>query len=449
MLFSSPIFLLFFSLYFLPHLFVPARWRVGLIIFGSTLFYAHWNVAYAWIPMALTLIAYYGTTWMDKATLSSKRTKRVCLVVTTLLLPLLFFKYTNFFLGHKVLTLALPLGISFVSFTLIAYVVDVYRYKFPRQTQPWNLLGAVFFFPHLIAGPIVRPSQLIPQLARPLALSGIPFHFGLSLFTLGLIKKLVIADPIAQQVDLIYGSSQIPTPAQYWFAFYGFAIQIYCDFSGYTDMALGLARLLGIRLPQNFSMPYTATSLIDFWHRWHITLSTWLRDYLYIPLGGNKNGVAHRYKNLFITMVLGGLWHGANMTFVIWGTLHGLALGVSHALRSYVKLPRLIGIFLTFNFVSLAWVFFRASDVSSAVRFLGGMIHNPLSGGSELLSQNLFCLVLFGIFFLTHSFDSHARLRLAVRKIPKGLLWPALIFSWLLAITISHGNTAQFIYFEF
>ena len=266
--------------------------------------------------------------------------------IVTLFVPLVFFKYTDFLyrdvvgplfgIHDKILDLPLPLGVSFVTFTLTAYVVDIYRGTFQDRVSATTLTGYVLFFPHLIAGPILRPIELIPQLRRPRSALSAHFYAGLAIFTVGLVKKLVFADQIAAVVDAAYKADVLSAP-QAWLAIYGFSMQIYCDFSGYTDMAIGLALVIGIRLPNNFLRPYGAFSLIDFWRRWHITLSFWLRDYLYIPLGGNRDGRLRTYVNMIITMTLGGLWHGASWTFVIWGVLHGVGVAFVHLCRDLLR----------------------------------------------------------------------------------------------------------------
>ena len=339
MLFSSPIFFAFFAVYFLLHLITPRPARILLIIIGSTVFYAWWKISYVWLPYLLMAIAYLGVVWIEAAVDAAQRKRRLLLTIVALFVPLAFFKYTDFIyrdvLGpvfgwhDSVLNLPLPLGVSFVTFTLTAYVVDIYSGKFAGKVSLSTLTGYVLFFPHLIAGPILRPIELIPQLWRPRAALSAHFYAGLAIFTVGLVKKLVFADQIGTVVDAAYRADVVNAPTA-WLAIYGFSMQIYCDFSGYTDMAIGLALIIGVRLPNNFLRPYGAMSLIDFWRRWHITLSFWLRDYLYIPLGGNRSGRLRTYLNMIITMTLGGLWHGASWTFVIWGLLHGLGVAFVH-----------------------------------------------------------------------------------------------------------------------
>jgi D-alanyl-lipoteichoic acid acyltransferase DltB (MBOAT superfamily) len=464
-LFSSPAFFLFFAVYFGLHLVVPARHRVWLIIVGSTVFYAWWRVEYVWLPYALMATAYLGVMWIERAPDEAARRRRAGAVIAVLFVPLLFFKYTDFvyrdvlgpLFGWRgtLLNLPLPLGVSFVTFTLTAYVVDIFKRKFPGRQQAPTVLAYVLFFPHLIAGPILRPSELIPQLDRPRPARVGRLVVPLAIFTLGLVKKLVFADQIAQAVDGVYGLGPgvISGPAAL-LAIYGFSAQIYCDFSGYTDMAIGLALLLGVRLPTNFLRPYGAHSILDFWRRWHITLSHWLRDYLYIPLGGSRNGQIKEMRNVIVTMVLGGLWHGASWTFVIWGLLHGIGVATVHAVHRVLNvsrtLPRWLGVVVTFHFVTLAWVFFRAPSVAKAAQ----MLRAPFTGGGwgdalSFAGRNVFVLVLVAIFFAVHRFDDHRRVKVAVRYVRPEILWPALILLWVIAITVSQGSSAKFIYFDF
>jgi alginate O-acetyltransferase complex protein AlgI len=464
MLFSSPEFFAFFAVYFVCHCLVPPRFRIYLIIIGSTIFYAWWKVEYVWLPYLLMGIAFCGAIWIDGAEAPRPRRLRTAATIVCLFLPLVFFKYTNFladdvigpFIGvrHRILDLALPLGVSFVTFTLTAYVVDVHRRVFGAVRAPQLVLAYVLFFPHLIAGPILRPVELIPQLKRPRRALSAHFVAGIAIFTLGLVKKLVFADQIAAMVDAVYATAA-PSAAAALLAMHGFSVQIYCDFSGYTDMAIGAAMLIGVRLPNNFSRPYAADSIVSFWRRWHITLSFWLRDYLYIPLGGNKGGALARARNILVTMALGGLWHGANWTFVLWGVLHGLGVSFLHVLRGLTGptpnrlVPRWLGVVITFYFVTFCWVFFRAPSVSVA----GRMLEAPFVGGwgdaASVLATHGFSAVLILVFFAVHAFDDHRRVKLAVRRLRSEFIWPALLLLWILAITVSQGSSAKFIYFDF
>jgi alginate O-acetyltransferase complex protein AlgI len=464
MLFSSPAFFVFFFVYFCCHLLIPPRHRIWLIICGSTIFYAWWKVEYAWLPYALMVVAYGGVEWMERASQPTARRRRAAATIVVLFLPLLVFKYTNFVYRDVVgplfgwrgvlLHLPLPLGVSFVTFTLTAFVVDTFRRRFPSGQRAPTVLAYVLFFPHLVAGPILRPHDLIPQLDRPRPARMRRLAVPIAIFTLGLVKKLVFADQIAEAIDLVYSSGAPMTAPGALLAIYGFSAQIYCDFSGYTDMAVGLALLLGVRLPNNFLRPYAASSLIEFWRRWHITLSYWLRDYLYIPLGGSRGGPRKEARNVLITMTLGGLWHGANWTFVVWGVLHGVGVVCAHWFKRRftqpaVGLARAAGVLLTFHIVTMLWVFFRAASVSDALRVLAGPFRGSWVGARTYLAENVFVVLLMAVFFAVHRFDDHRRVRAAVRYVRPEILWPALGLLWMIAIAVSQGNSAKFIYFDF
>ncbi len=412
MLFSSLDFLIFFLAYFGLHLITPYNYRIYLIICGSSIFYAWWKIEYIWLPYFLMAIAYGGMRWIERAPSTWKRRARFVATLIVLFLPLVIFKYTNFFYqdvlgpifgwqGH-LLDVPLPLGVSFVTFTLTAFVVDIVNGKFPSTKHPSTVLAYILFFPHLIAGPILRPAELIPQLESPRR-SILPVA-AIAIFSIGLIKKLVFADSIAAVVDAAYAKDALSSP-EALLAIYGFSAQIYCDFSGYTDMAIGLAMLLGVRLPNNFSRPYAAVSLIDFWRRWHITLSHWLRDYLYIPIGGSRYGLPNQLRNIVVTMVLGGLWHGANWTFVVWGFLHGIGLSVVHIIRKFTGISsttliqRWVGVILTFHFVTFAWIFFRSPNLSKAFNVLGSVVLGGWVGSSASYHTWLFSVVLMILVF--------------------------------------------------
>jgi D-alanyl-lipoteichoic acid acyltransferase DltB (MBOAT superfamily) len=462
MLFSSPEFFLFFLAYFLLHLAIPLQFRLYLVICGSTIFYAWWKISYAWLPYLLMAIAYFGSAIAERAAPSARK-YFVAATIFVLFIPLVFFKYTNFLfqdvlgtlfgLQGKVVDLTLPLGVSFVTFTLTAYVIDIYRGRYTGARRPTTVLAYVLFFPHLIAGPILRPHELIPQLDEPQRATLRNIAIPLSIFTVGLVKKLVFADQIAGLVDAAYAPGAQPSGPAALLAIYGFSAQIYCDFSGYTDMAIGLALSLGIHLPTNFLRPYAAVSLVDFWRRWHITLSFWLRDYLYIPLGGNRHGELAQIRNIIITMTLGGLWHGASWTFVIWGLLHGVALSFVHALRNLTQialvLPRWLGVLLTFNFVTFAWTFFRAPDTETAAKILAAPFREDWTGSADFFSSHIFVVALLAVLLITHPFDDHRRVRIVAERLRNEVLWPLIVAMWIIAITVSQGSSAKFLYFDF
>lgn len=464
MLFSSPTFFLFFAIYFLLHVFTPLRYRTWLIIAGSTIFYASWRIEYVIVPYVLMVAAFFGAAWMSQTQEVVHRRMRLALTMVLLFAPLLLFKYTGFIVREILAPLfgpmdmppaiPLPLGISFVTFTMTAYVVDIYRGAFTANTPFKTVLAYVLFFPHLIAGPILRPHELIPQLEAPRPARRIQTRAAILIFTAGLVKKLVFADQIGSVVDRIYAGAHF-NAADALLGIYGFSVQIYCDFSGYTDMAIGLAMLLGVRLPNNFLRPYGAVSLTDFWRRWHITLSFWLRDYLYIPLGGNRGSTLLVVRNIMITMVLGGLWHGASWTFMIWGAVHGIGISFLHLLRSAgkglfrVRLPAWLGIFLTFNFVTAAWVFFRAPNFRAATDVLSAPFTRLWPDAGTFMAHNYFFVGLIAVFLCLHKFDDHRYIKAASRYMRIELFWPMVICLWMLAISISQMSSAKFIYFDF
>jgi D-alanyl-lipoteichoic acid acyltransferase DltB (MBOAT superfamily) len=341
---------------------------LGIIFAGSTLDF--------WIGQAL------GRTERPRAR------KALLLISIVYYMGILsVFKYWNFasdafaslfamaglHVGATHLRLVLPFGISFFTFETMSYTIDVYRRDLPPADRYLDYLLFVCFFPHLVAGPIVRPHQMLPQLAaRPAADPDLQAR-GLWLIATGLAKKIAIGDFLAANlVGRAFGNPERYSSVELVVAVYGYAIQIYCDFSGYTDVAIGSALLFGYRLPENFDAPYTSKSLQEFWRRWHISLSTWLRDYLYVPLGGSRQGSYKTYRNLMITMVLGGLWHGASWNFVIWGALHGMGLGATRMWqrarkgRQKVPLGSLWSVVATFHFVCFAWIFFRAPTLGHA-----------------------------------------------------------------------------------
>ncbi|WP_445367066.1 MBOAT family O-acyltransferase [Methylomonas sp. BW4-1] len=465
MLFSSPIFFVFFSVYFLLHFIIPKQFRIYLIILGSTIFYGWWRIEYIWLPYLLTAIAYLGVIWMNGAVNPVARKRRAVACVIGLFLPLVFYKYTDFFfreligpfigMQDNLLNLPLPLGLSFVTFTLTAYVVDIYKGKFPARSSASAVLAYVLFFPHLIAGPILRPSELLPQLERQRMATLRRFTVPLAIFSLGLVKKLVFADQVGFAVNDVYNQNGTLGVLDALLAIYGFSVQIYCDFSGYTDMAIGLALAIGIRLPNNFRRPYAARSLSDLWGRWHITLSFWFRDYLFQPLGGYRRGRFKAVRNILITMLLSGLWHGANWTFLIWGLLHGIGISVNYLLRPALrrlpsgKMPDWIGVLLTFHFFAFAAVFFRSPTIAKALDIWAAPFIGGWGGIDSFANNNVFPLLLILVFFALHRFDDIRRIKIVVHYAQPEFIWIALAFCWLVAITISQGNTAAFIYFDF
>lgn len=308
---------------------------------------------------------------------------------------LFYFKYTDFFIGIindlgftniTPLSLLLPIGISFYTFENISYTVDVYRGEFKPVRSFWDYLFFLSFFPKLVMGPIVRASDFIPQIHKPYLVNNTQLAKGAYLIASGLIKKVIISDFIyVNLVQHVFDAPMRYSGVESVLAVYGYALVIYCDFSGYSDMAIGLGKWLGFDININFLSPYQSKNITEFWRRWHISLSSWLRDYLYIPLGGNRLGKVRQYINLFITMLIGGLWHGANFTFVIWGALHGLALAIDKLRMTYLKnvfnfipntIQKHLGVLITFHFVCFAWIFFKAENISVAFDMIHQITHN-------------------------------------------------------------------------
>ena len=400
MLFNSYVYI-FFSLpasfgiyFFLTHKRLLQAAKAWLVL-CSLFFYAYWNAAY--LPLILISIVFnyaVGTALIKSGKKSSegipirpRRTSRkgiLCFGVTANLLLLGYYKYTDFFISNlrwaaglnlPLLHIALPLGISFFTFTQIAFLVDSYR----EECQEYDFLNYglfVTFFPHLIAGPILHHKDLMPQFDRikNKVLNYKNISAGLFIFSIGLCKKVLIADTVAVWANQGFDHSSLLTFGEAWMISLSYSLQLYFDFSGYIDMAIGSALLFNIQLPINFDSPYQATTIQDFWRRWHITLSRFLRDYIYIPLGGNQHGEWRTVVNLMVTFLLGGLWHGASWTFVFWGALHGLAMVIHRIWGGFgIKMNRFLAWFLTFNFVNAAWVFFRAKTWEDAVHILRGM----------------------------------------------------------------------------
>ncbi len=356
--------------------------------------------------------------------------------------------------------IVLPVGISFFTFQSLSYIFDVYRGKLKPVTNIIDFGFYVTFFPQLVAGPIVRASEFIPQLSQEFSLSKREFSHALFLILKGLIKKIVISDFIATSfIDRVFDLPALYSGFENLMAIYGYGLQIYCDFSGYTDIAIGLGLILGFRLPVNFNSPYKATSISDFWKRWHITLSRWLKDYLYIPLGGNRKGKFRTGLNLLITMILGGLWHGAALRFLFWGGLHGFGLVMNKAWISIFgrKLksgffPRAFSVFITFNFVSFCWIFFRAADMGTAILMLKQIAHNfsPGSFNTVLLAySSVFTLIAVG--YVIHLLPERVKesYRGLFINIPMTGQFAVIICVALILFAMRSTEAMPFIYFRF
>lgn len=384
-------------------LLTPAGGRRLLITLASCLFYAAWDWRYMFLLLLISGIDFVAAAAIAATSHPGRRKAWLLFSLVSNLGLLGYFKYANFFLetaGFQPLALVLPAGISFYTFKSLSYTLDVYRGQLEPCRSWWDYAFFVTFFPDLIAGPIVRASVFLPQIQRLPGLHPQRLWVGAQLFLQGLTKKLVFADRLAELAEPVFLHPQAFATSSLWLAMLAYAGQIFCDFSGYSDMAVGTAHALGYDLPVNFNMPYLSRSLSEFWRRWHITLSEWLRDYLYIPLGGNRLGLARQRFNLLLTMLLGGLWHGAGFPFLAWGALHGVALAVEHSLRGKVRLAGWLAWALTQSVVLVGWVIFRSPSLG-----LGAVFLSRLVGSGGLAGQHLepeFFLVLMLLLVVGH-----------------------------------------------
>ncbi|MGE5372885.1 MAG: MBOAT family O-acyltransferase [Solirubrobacterales bacterium] len=465
MLFNSYEFIFVFLPITLIVYFTLARFRLtksasASLVLASLAFYSYWDIRYLPLLSGSIIFNYTVGSLLEK----TPRKPLLAFGVAANLSLLGYFKYTGFFLqsfnalfGTSALVpeIVLPLGISFFTFTQTAYLVDTYR----GETKHYSFLNYSLFvtiFPHLIAGPIIYHKSMIPQFTRlkNFVFSHQNMAIGISLFTIGLFKKVVIADSLAPWATTVFSHAGQVNLVEAWAGALAYTLQLYFDFSGYSEMAQGLGFMFNFVLPVNFNSPYQATSIIDFWRRWHMTLSAFLKNYLYIPLGGNRDGYAKRMRNLFITMLLGGLWHGAGWTYVIWGSLHGLYLIINHGWRRMgYTLPVLLAWPVTFVSVVLAWVFFRATNLSDAVSMLQAMV--GLKGVPFGVSLGQLTFVTGGITELAILFALVvlvATMRNAnqyIESFKPGWKWAIAISCAFSLAVISLTKVSEFLYFQF
>ena len=417
MLFNSYEFIFFFLpiTFFLYFYFLNKRLVVaakGFLVFASLFFYSWWNISYLPIILSSMLFNFIVGNSLNNNFTKAKISKKTLLIVGIVanVLLLAYFKYSDFFIENvntafdsniSLLGLALPLAISFFTFQQIAYLVDSYR----GETKEYDFLNyALFvtFFPQLIAGPIVHHSEMMPQFASTINLVKKYKNIiaGIFIFSIGLFKKVVLADAFAVWATSGFDVAQELNLIEAWITSLSYTFQLYFDFSGYTDMAIGIALLFNIKLPINFNSPYKALDIQDFWRRWHITLSRFLKEYVYIPLGGNRRGELLTYTNLMATFIIGGIWHGAGWTFVLWGFLHGAALVIHRFWKSFgFKLPSFLAWFITFNFINITWVFFRAKEFEDALKVLGSMFSLDYVVFPNALHSKLIFLEQYGVEF--------------------------------------------------
>lgn len=411
MAFSSPRFLVFLAILLGVLSVIPGRsFQKRVLMVASCAFYAAWDYRYLGLLATVSVIDYFAANRIHATEELRLRKAWLLLSVASNLGILAYFKYVDFFIDNlngilsglapriSHLNVLLPAGISFFTFKTMSYTIDVYRRELEPQRRLLDYATFVTFFPELIAGPIVRASVFLPQMGRDIRPSRERLSVGSSIFLVGLTKKLLVADVLARVADPIFASPELYSGVSIWLGVIAYALQIYCDFSGYSDMAIGVAKMFGYDLPRNFCLPYLSGSVTEFWRRWHITLSTWLRDYLYIPLGGNRHGRLRTHFNLFLTMLLGGLWHGASWNFVIWGALHGAALiahrGVRAALGRGREVPYALAAPFTFLFVIVCWVPFRSTSFDTTRLMLSRMFTLDAQGATWLPSLLIPALTL-------------------------------------------------------
>jgi D-alanyl-lipoteichoic acid acyltransferase DltB (MBOAT superfamily) len=472
MVFNSLTFIVFFAVVLLLHA-LPFSWRTKKfnLLVASYLFYAAWNPPFVFLLILSAVVDFFLAKWIYRTTSVGGRQALLCASLILNLGLLSYFKYGKFLLANFVWVLnlvgihfqaappdiVLPLGISFYTFETISYLVDVYRGKI----KPWDsfLDYALFltFFPHLVAGPIVRASDFLPQCVTPRQGTPRQMGWGFALLIVGLFEKVILADGIlAPVVDKVFSAPERSSFADAWLGTLAFSGQIYFDFAGYSTCAIGIALALGFVLNDNFHCPYAAIGFSDFWRRWHISLSSWLRDYLYIPLGGNRHGTVRTYFNLMLTMLLGGLWHGASWQFVVWGGLHGIYLAGERVFgglfgeSAWVKksVVRLGLALLTFLLVCITWVFFRAESFSTAFQLMATMLVPSAQALTLSHLEATSILVVVGMLVAVHWLMRDTTLEHVVERMP---WWAraAGLTACLIGLMMTSGDDRAFIYFQF
>jgi alginate O-acetyltransferase complex protein AlgI len=461
-------FLVFYPIYILTTKAKTHVFRNLYVFLFSVFFYYKSSGSYFALLLFSGVVDYNLAKLLYEETIQAYRKFYLILSVILNLAFLGYFKYTNFlaenynaiFEGNLSFEkVALPVGISFYTFQSMSYIIDIYRKELKPTKNILDYMFFVSFFPQLVAGPIVRASEFIPQIYAKLNLNRNDVNKALFLIIGGLIKKTVISDYISLNfVDRVFDAPNTYTAFENLMAAYGYTIQIYCDFSGYSDMAIGIALLMGFKLSINFKTPYKSASITEFWRRWHISLSTWLRDYLYISLGGNRKGKIRMYLNLFLTMLLGGLWHGASWKFVVWGALHGTQLVIERLCKDYLKLPKnkltwAISVVLTFHFVAFCWIYFRAKNFDHANQILIN-ISNVTFDFDQMQTiilgyKNVFIIMLIG--YLWHFLPSKisAIMETTFGKMPIVLKALVMALTFWLVYAMSTAGPQPFIYFQF
>ena len=477
MLFNSLAFAIFLPIVFILYWAVPHKYRWIILLVASYYFYMSWNVKYVVLILLTTFVSYLCGILVEKTDKKSMKIFWMVLALVVSLGVLFFFKYFNFIsesvaavcnsiaipMQPVTLNLVLPVGISFYTFQSLSYVIDVYKKDVKAEKHFGKYALFVSFFPQLVAGPIERTGNLMPQLIEEQHFDLKEASYGLRQMLLGFIKKLIIADSISRYADIVFDNVQYYFGLTFIVAAILFTFQIYCDFSGYSDIAIGTSKLLGIKLMTNFSSPYYATSIKDFWGRWHISLSTWFRDYIYIPMGGNRCSKFRNAINLMVTFLVSGLWHGANWTFIIWGGLHGLyqVIGKFITGKFNSKFPKVIRTIVTFALVAFAWIFFRADSVKDAF-FVVSHLHNGLLHFSNAwikmmidMGFNGFSLaktvVAIAVLMVFDYFAQSRDLFKQMDKLKPVLRWLIylVIVCFIIILKLHNGTNQNFIYFQF
>ena len=443
--------------------------KINLLLVASLIFYAFWNIPFVFLLIGSFSLDYYLGIKLNGS--NNVRIRKIILIVSLLsnLGTLFFFKYFGFFISTTagiinyfggyftppLIEVVLPVGISFYIFHNLSYIIDIYYNKIPAERNYLRYATFVSFFPQLVAGPILRASHFLPQFNKTRTFSWQIFYQGFFLISLGMFLKVVVADNLAPYVERVYDNSLQVTARSAWLATYAYSIQIFCDFSGYSNIAIGLALLFGYHIPDNFNSPYASVSFSDFWRRWHISLSTWLRDYLYIPLGGNKKGERRTYINLALTMLLGGLWHGAAWNFVAWGAAHGFYLGVERKFKlNKINSHNLLGLvfrrLIIFHLVCLTWVLFRASftRAGNLLQSMVGLNENGFDVLGLLPSCSIVAILLITLFLQNYFANLNIIDFATTHKVNSFAFVLITSFMWICIIILT-GNSNAFIYFQF
>lgn len=469
MIFNSLEYLVFLGLVFAVYWVINGnyKWQNVLLLISSYVFYGWWDWRFLSLIIFSSFVDYYVGLKLYGSISPKKRQRWLLVSLCSNLGLLAIFKYYNFFadsfadsmliLGWEVddltLNIILPVGISFYTFQTLSYTIDIYRRQFIPTKNMLSFFTYVAFFPQLVAGPIERASNLLPQIEGPRVFREKWFKEGLFQISIGLFRKIVIADNLGKYVDSVYGNWEIHNSSTLVLGTFFYAFQIYYDFAGYSDIAIGSAKLLGFKFNPNFNFPYFSKSITEFWRRWHMSLSYWLRDYLYISLGGNRKGIKITYRNLMLTMLLGGLWHGSSWNFVIWGGIHGITLSIEKFIVSYRKniYIKYIGHVYTFSIVLLAWVFFRAQDLESSVGILSNILEfnfiKPFFGNINTIAICTSMLAI-GVSFDFFLFKADESVEVYGSKLSKVELVVSIsIIILLMSLFFSTSN--NFIYFQF